>query len=361
MPATDAQTGLHDMQGGLSASLKDEAMALGFELVGVASAADPLLAEAVERYSRWVSAGHGATMDYLARHIELKAHPEKLLAGFRSVVCVGLLYGAPTPEENSERAQVSLYARGQDYHELMTERLERLARVVRERHGAQARAFVDSQPVLERFWAWRAGLGWIGKNACLINRKQGSLLFLGGLLTDLELEPDGPQPDHCGRCTKCIDACPTGAIAEGRFIESAKCIAYHTIENRGRVPEAVMERMGRWVAGCDICQTVCPWNDPVTPGPSFDTLNPAFDAPLAELADWSAAEFKAKMKGVAMSRMKYAGFLRNVAIAIGNSGLSAEARAEALKKLGANAETLPTGEGRDAALEAVAWARKTRK
>jgi epoxyqueuosine reductase len=268
-----------------------------------------------------------------------------------------MLYATDPPTENPERARVSLYARGQDYHRLMGDRLEALAEWLRQEHGIAARSFVDSQPVLERFWAWRAGLGWVGKNAILINRKLGSYFFLGGLLVDVFLEPDAPAPDHCGRCRKCIEACPTDAITSDRSIDSGKCIAYHTIENRGLVPESIMEKNGRWIAGCDICQMVCPWNDPVTPGPCFENSNVAFNASLTKLSQWAAEDFKQAAKGIAMSRMKYAGFVRNLAIALPHSGGSATEKAETLKRLEANAATLPHGPGRDGALAALSWAK----
>jgi epoxyqueuosine reductase len=308
-----------------SSLIKEAALGFGFDLAGVASADDPLLAEAVQRYSGWLDGGHGASMEYLRRHIPLKSDPSKLLQGVKSVVCVGLLYAdAHQPEDDGSKALVSMYTRGRDYHELMGERLGKLAEWLGREHGARARPFVDSEPVLERFWAWRAGLGWLGKNSCILNRKLGSYLFLGGVLTDMALEPDAPQPDHCGKCRKCIDACPTGAITEGREVESAKCIAYHTIENRGEVPPEIAARTGRWIAGCDVCQQVCPWNDPITPGSSFKNDNPAYGASLAELARWTPEEFRARTKGLAMARMKHAGFARNVGIAVANAEKEAE-------------------------------------
>jgi epoxyqueuosine reductase len=345
----------------LTEFLCERAQALGFELFGAASANDPMLASAIERYSKWNSAGLGATMEYLRRHTELKAHPERLLAGVKSVFCVGLLYGQElAPASDAARARVSLYTRGADYHELMRQKLDELAAALSKEHAVASRAFVDSEPVLERFWAWRAGLGWIGKNAMLINRKQGSYLFLGGLFIAADLEFDAPQPDHCGRCRKCIEACPTAAITPNREIESAKCIAYHTIENRGLIPENIMERSGSWIAGCDICQNVCPWNDPVTPSQAFEISNAAFNAPLEELAQWSADEFKTKLKGVAMARMKYVGFIRNVAIAIGNSDLPREKCAELLSKLESRVAVHEQSPGREGAIAAINWAKNSK-
>ncbi|MBI3555119.1 MAG: tRNA epoxyqueuosine(34) reductase QueG [Deltaproteobacteria bacterium] len=343
----------------LTSEIKEKARQLGFELVGIAAADDPALIDAVARYSDWVARGYGATMDYLRRHTELKAQPEKLLPGWKSVVCVGLLYGAGSSESQKAEngAEVSLYTRGADYHEVVGTRLVEFAEWLQAR-GVTSRPFVDSEPVLDRFWASRAGLGWIGRNAMLINRKAGSYFFIGGLLLNVALDADEPGIDHCGRCRKCIEACPTVAITEDRFIESGKCIAYHTIENRGVVPESVMAATGSWIAGCDICQRVCPWNDPVTPGPAFETKNPAFNAELTALARWSAGDFKANTAGIAMGRMKFSGFVRNVAIALANSAVPAAAKSAALDQLEVSVSALPVGAGREGALAALEWAKR---
>lgn len=340
----------------LAREIKQAALDLGFDLVGVASTNDSALGQAVERYSRWVDSGYAASMDYLKRHAEIKSQPEKFLAGARSVVCVALLYAEPAPPADEKSALVSVYTRGEDYHELIEKKLEELSRLLREKHGIESRAYVDSKPVFDRFWAWRAGLGWLGKNTVLINRKLGSYMFLGGLFVAADLETDTPSADHCGRCRKCIEACPTDAILEDRFIDSDKCIAYHTIENKGAVPESVMERTGRWIAGCDICQQVCPWNDPITPGRSFTFSNPAFNAPLSQIARWSLSDFKELTSGVAMNRMKYPAFLRNVAIAVANSDLSAEEKGAALNEIRVALGELPESSAKAGALEALRWA-----
>lgn len=309
---------------GLKRKLGDQARALGFELFGIASAGDPELPAAVAHYDAWLADGNAATMEYLTRHRDSKADPSVLLPGFRSVVCVALCYGARDGEDRAAGAKVSLYTRGRDYHDVMSEKLEVLCGWLERECGARSRAFVDSSPVLDRFWASRAGLGWVGKNTCLINRKAGSYLFLGGLLTTADFNADMPYTDHCGRCRKCIEACPTGAIREpvhpgGRhFIESQKCIAYHTIENRGAIPEEVSAKMDTWIAGCDICQQACPWNDPVHEGKAFTRDNSAYGASLLELARWSREDFQRRLRGIAMSRMKYEGFVRNIAIALAN-------------------------------------------
>jgi epoxyqueuosine reductase len=224
-------------------ALKKKAQDLGFDLVGVASTADPALATEMERYHHWVDAGRGASMDYLRRHEPMKANPALFLPGARSVIAVGMVYGAEKPTASPDTAQISLYARGPDYHDVLGTKLEELAAYARTLEaGAATRTYVDKEPVLDRFWAWRAGLGWLGKNTCLINRKVGSFLFLGGVMTTLDLATDAPQPDHCGRCTKCLDACPTGALVEPHVLDAQLCIAYHTIENRGEVPPSVAEK-----------------------------------------------------------------------------------------------------------------------
>lgn len=335
----------------LGKKLKARAFELGFELAGVASADDPTLGQAVERYSNWLDQGFGATMSYLERHLDQKSSPRKLLEECRSVFCVGLLYGVEEPQRKSPGALVSKYTRGRDYHEVMTEKLTELSTWLEREHGVRSKIFVDSAPVFDRFWAWRAGLGWIGKNSMVINRKLGSFFFIGGLLTTAELERDEPGIDHCGRCTKCVDACPTAAILPDRVIDSARCIGYHTIENKLEVPLQIAQKSDRWIAGCDICQDVCPWNDPITIGKSFLHENVAFNADLRELARWTPEQFKNSMKNIAMGRMKYSGFARNLAIAISNSDLSVYEKKEAYSQLDANLRKSPESASRDAALQ----------
>lgn len=345
----------------LSSSVKKAASELGFNLVGITSIDSPetkeALTRAMKRYDDWIAAGFGASMDYLRRHAALKAEPEDLLPSLRSVVCVGLSYGEDEPTDDGTQAKVSLYTRGKDYHQVLGSKLAALAEILKVNYAIQSRAFVDSEPVLERFWAWRSGLGWLGKNTMLIHRKLGSYLFLGGLLTTADLESDTPQPDHCGRCRKCIDACPTQAITDLRQVDSNKCIAYHTIENRSSVPQFVMEKSGRWIAGCDICQTTCPWNDPISKQELFSNENIAYNSPLNELTQWSSEDFKERTQGIAMSRMKYTGFLRNVTVALANSDLRREEKIKAIANLETRVQGLSLGAGRDGALDALRWAK----
>lgn len=330
----------------------------GFELAGTAVCA-PL--SEVRWYHQWVRAGYAGAMQYLTDHrAQLRDDPRSLLPEARSIVCVGKLYNGPQPYSTrfseAERAWISRYAWGEDYHAVMRADLERLAARLRDEAGRDFhyRVCVDTAPLLERAWAHRAGLGWIGKNSCLIREGAGSWFFLGELLLSLDLPPGTPPPDRCGTCTRCIDACPTAAITpsgspEGPHytIDSRLCISYLTIELRGGISPELEPRMGRHVFGCDICQDVCPWNRraPVTEDPAFAPRE--FAPPLERLADISEDEFRAMFRGSPVRRARYTGFLRNVAVAMGNAGLPAF-RAP-LERLAASPEVLVA----DAALRAL--------
>jgi len=241
-----------------SETVKALAAECGFDLAGVASA-EPL-ADFV-RYQEWLAAGLAGEMSYLSgRRGALRADPRLLLPAVRSVICVGKLYQA-----EGETRGIARHARGEDYHRVMRRGLERLVERLRDAGIGpfEWRICVDTAPLLERSYARRAGLGWIGKNCCLIREGFGSWFVLGELLVSLELEPDSPPPDHCGDCTQCIEACPTRALApteQGCFLDARRCISYWTIERRGAVPEQLRPLMSGWVYGCDICQEVCPWN-----------------------------------------------------------------------------------------------------
>jgi epoxyqueuosine reductase len=298
------------------------------------------------RFEAWLQAGYAGQMAYLADHrADARADPRNLLPSARSVISVAKLYQTPWPHSTAfsdpERAWISRYAWGDDYHELMRRGLKRLESSLVARVGSayQWRACVDTAPLLERSYARLAGLGWIGRNTCLINQQAGSWFFLGELLTSLEIAPDAPAPDRCGTCRRCIDACPTSAIVPSQAggpeytVDSRLCISYFTIELRGSIPESSRAGMGAHVFGCDICQDVCPWNRraPATPDSS---LAPREFAPsLERLAAVSEQEFRAMFRGSPVTRARYTGFLRNVAVAMGNSGL--EALRAPLEKLAA--------------------------
>jgi epoxyqueuosine reductase len=271
-----------------------------------------------------VDRGFAGAMGYLTdRRATVRTDPKLLLASARSIICVGKLYNRPearsTEWDNAETGWVSRYAWGEDYHDVMRRGLEKLARKLDTGH--EWKICVDTAPLLERSYAREAGLGWIGKNTCLINQELGSWMFLGEILTSMEIEPDSPPPDRCGTCTRCIDACPTEAIpAQGYEIDARRCIPYFTIELRGAVPEEMRGAMGQHVFGCDICQDVCPWNRkaPMAEEPAFEPRH--FAPRLEDLADLTEAEFRERFQASPIQRAKYAGFLRNVAIAMGNSG-----------------------------------------
>jgi epoxyqueuosine reductase len=263
-------------------------------------------------------------MGYLTdRRATVRTDPKLLLASARSIICVGKLYNRPearsTEWTDTETGWVSRYAWGEDYHDVMRRGLERLA--ARLGSGHEWKVCVDTAPLLERSYAREAGIGWIGKNTCLINQELGSWMFLGEILTSMEIEPDTPPPDRCGTCTRCIEACPTQAIpAEGYEIDARRCIPYFTIELHGSVPEEMRGAIGQHVFGCDICQDVCPWNRraPVADEPAFEPRH--FAPRLEELAGLSEEEFRDRFQASPIQRAKHAGFLRNVAIAMGNSG-----------------------------------------
>lgn len=307
--------------------LKSSAKLLGFELVGIASAKDPALADDILRYRQWLADGYGASMGYLGKHADIKSDPNLFLSGAQSVIAVGLVYGRNDPQPSDGGGQISMYARGKDYHEVLGAKLSQLAKEFEDyfpEEKIQTKVYVDTAPTLDRFWAWRAGLGWLGKNTCLINRKFGSYIFLGGIFTTKSLVPDPPASDHCGRCTRCIDSCPTEAIVAPRVLDSNRCIAYHTVENRDSIPSDVSQKFGNWIVGCDVCQAVCPWNDPISlSGSSFlETNKKIVGKSLKELSEYTERDFKDATIHSSMNRIRYPAFLRNVLIAVENSQLS---------------------------------------
>jgi epoxyqueuosine reductase len=321
----------------ITAAVTKSAMDAGFELAGVAPVGD---APELEYFPRWIAAGHGGEMKYLEardEHGRLKRASLAHAAPWaRSVVVCAINYNTAQPYstevEDSTRGWISRYAWGQqDYHESVMLRLRQVEAAVRTAAGTGdvvTRCYVDTGPIVERVVAKYAGVGWIGKNTCIINQKLGSWMFLGVILTSLELEADLGQtlaaPDRCGSCTRCIDACPTDAIIAPYQLDSNKCISYLTIEKRGALPEDEDLRagMGWQVFGCDICQDVCPWNRkaPTTTAAEFqpraELVNPALDW----LAEMSAEEFSRTFRGSPVRRAKRVGLRRNAVIAMGNSG-----------------------------------------
>lgn len=289
----------------------------GFELAGVAAAVP---AGDFARYREWVEKGFAGEMRYLTdRRAAVRADPRNLLESARSIICVGKLYNTAGAERG-----ISRYAWGEDYHRVMRAGLEKLvAALAREAGPFEHKICVDTAPLLERSYARQAGLGWIGKNTCLIHEPLGSWFFLGEMVTSLELEPDAPPPDRCGTCTRCIDACPTQAIVpdgDEWTLDSRRCISYFTIELRGPIPEEHREGIGAHIFGCDICQDVCPWNSraPFTEEEAF------FERPrpdLESLANLSREEFHQWCIDSPVARARHSGVLRNVAVAMGNLGV----------------------------------------
>jgi epoxyqueuosine reductase len=304
----------------LTARLKAEALRIGFDKVGIAPAVAP---PDYPRYLNWLDQGRVAGMAYMERHRWARAHPENVLQGVRSVVMVAKLHGAPPPRsEDPRKGRIARYAQGPDYHEVMWEKLGKLLDwLLAERPGAKARAVADTAPLLERDYARLAGLGWVGKNTLLIDKKLGSFTVLGALLTDVDLEPDATHASsHCGTCTRCLDACPTDAFAGPYQLDATRCISYWTIEHKGPMPDEAAETLNGWAFGCDVCQDVCPWNRKA-PAPRDATPAPF---PEADLIGWLTAdpvEFARSLKGTALSRARRRGLLRNAALLLGSSSV----------------------------------------
>lgn len=296
--------------------VKAQARALGFDACGIAAAgpADPR-----GNLDRWLGAGYHADMDWMARTRAIRLDPAKKLPGARSVIVVARNYYQPSPTPPQEpHGKVARYAWGRDYHKVLKKPLQALARFVDGlEEGAQSFVCVDSGPVLERTWAERAGLGWIGKNSLVLRRDLGSWFVLGAVVSTVALTPDPPAKEHCGTCTACIDACPTGAIVSPKVVDARRCIAYQTIENRGEIPEGLRSKTAGWVFGCDICQEVCPWNRFAKPTdePDFAAREGVPHPTLRDLTTMDEAAFNARFEGTPVRRAKHAGMQRNGAIA----------------------------------------------
>ena len=304
----------------LAVELAERARGLGFDRVRIAAARS--LDRDAATLERWLALGRHAEMGWMARTAEQRSDPRRLLSGCRSVVSLAWNHG-PQADDSARQAGIARYARGRDYHRVLGGRLRRLATWLAEASGAPARAFVDSGPILERAWAEASGLGWIGKNSCVITRELGSWILLGEILSAAELEADdGPHEDLCGSCTACLDACPTAAILPDRTVDAGRCISYWTIEHRGAVPEHRRSGHGAWIFGCDVCQEVCPWNrrfgrEPDRPGDPARNLG-ALD-PVAIL-EMDEGTFRARYSGTALLRARWDGMRRNACIVLGNRG-----------------------------------------
>lgn len=326
---------MHDWAA-LADNIKRWAQDLGFQQAGISTGT---LAKDEAHLAEWLERGHHASMDWMAAHGTKRSRPAELVPGTVRVISVRMDYGVDDDQacwdtlSDGERAYVARYALGRDYHKVLRHRLQRLADRIAEHVGPFGyRAFVDSAPVLERALARDAGLGWIGKNTCVINTTAGSWFFLGELYTDLPLPVDAPATEHCGTCRRCIDVCPTQAIVGPWELDARRCISYLTIEHRGSIPEAFRKPIGNRIFGCDDCQLVCPWNKFAQRHtlPDFEARQGLDTASLLTLFAWDEDEFLTRTEGSAIRRTGHEGWLRNIAVALGNAPYS-EATMRALE------------------------------
>jgi epoxyqueuosine reductase len=310
-----------------SSAIKREAAAAGFDLCGIAPAAAHV---ELQFFREWLDRGYAGEMHYLQRSAERRADVRQVLPSARSVIALGTVYNTAQPYsteyDDPARAAIARYAWGDDYHDVIQQRLAVLLDWLRARSGDgfEGRAYVDTGPVQERVYAQYAGLGWIGKNTCLINPELGSWVFLSEIICNLDLEPDEPIFDQCGTCTICLAACPTGALVEPGVLDSTRCLSYLTIENKGAIPEEQRTWIGAHAYGCDICQDVCPYN---ATGTTASSLDPAWQPreglsapPLLDLWRRTDDQLRALLRGSSMKRAGVRRLRRNLAVAIGNSG-----------------------------------------
>ncbi|MGM0634271.1 MAG: tRNA epoxyqueuosine(34) reductase QueG [Pseudomonadota bacterium] len=331
-PTTLTDTALRQLHGDIQRWARE----LGFQQAAVT---DTDLSAHADHLDAWLAAGHHGDMTYMPRHRDLRLHPEKLHPGTLRVICVRMDYALTRDNsleglDNEDTAYVSRYARGRDYHKLIRKRLQHLATRITEAVGDHGyRAFVDSAPVLERALAEKAGLGWIGKNTMLLNKKAGSWFFLGELFTDLPLPVDEPGEPHCGSCSACLDICPTDAFVGPNQLDARRCISYLTIELHGAIPEHLRPLIGNRVFGCDDCQLICPWNKftHITDEQDFRPRHGLDNSQLASLFLWTEEEYLRNTEGSAIRRIGHERWLRNIAVALGNAPTTVPV-VEALRK-----------------------------
>ncbi|TCJ12449.1 tRNA epoxyqueuosine(34) reductase QueG [Flaviaesturariibacter flavus] len=301
--------------------IKDAARRFGFDHCGIARA--EALDDDARRLEQWLSKGYHGSMQYMANHFDLRVDPRRLVPGARSVIT--FLKNYYPAEESRSDIKVARYAWGADYHEVIRAQLNAFLAEARAAIGnIEGRGFVDSAPVLERSWAGRSGLGWVGKNGNLINKGAGSFFFIATLITDLELEYDAPYArDYCGSCTRCIDACPTDAILPGKTVDGSRCISYFTIELKDLlIPQEHQGKFGNWMFGCDICQEVCPWNRFSTPNrePAFTPVPEVLNLSSSEWEALSEEAFRTIFRRSPLSRAKHRGIQRNLRFLKGDQG-----------------------------------------
>jgi epoxyqueuosine reductase len=294
--------------------IKSEATRLGFEYCGISKA--DFLEEEAPRLENWLNNNMHGQMSYMANHFDKRLDPRLLVPGAKSVVSLLLNYYPSQKQKDETAPKISKYAYGRDYHDVIKEKLNALLEFIRENIGeVDGRAFVDSAPILDKAWAKKGGLGWVGKNSNLINKNSGSFFFIAELIIDLELEYDGAVKDYCGSCTRCIDACPTDAIVAPYIVDGSKCISYFTIELKENIPNDVKGKFNDWAFGCDVCQDVCPWNRFSKPHSEahFKANEELLGMTKTDWEEITEETFKRVFKNSAVKRTKYSGLKRNIA------------------------------------------------
>lgn len=296
----------------ISAQIKEEAYRLGFTACGIAEVS---FAESEAAYfDQWIADGYHGGMKYMENYRDIRLDPQGLVEGARSVICVALNY-YPEKKQPETAPQIAYYAYGKDYHVLLKEKLTQLTTFLTSLFPEQqSRSFVDSAPILERYWAWKAGLGWIGKNGCLIIPFKGSFFFLGEIVTTALLPYDSPQKERCGRCTSCLEACPTNALEAPKRLNANQCLSYLTIEHKGDIPTGTAAKIGNRLFGCDICQLVCPWNRFAMPTneKAFDPAPSLLSLRKEDIESFTEKDYNRIFAGSAVKRAKYEGLIRTI-------------------------------------------------
>ncbi|MFK7907630.1 MAG: tRNA epoxyqueuosine(34) reductase QueG [Chitinophagales bacterium] len=300
--------------------IKQAAYQMGFQYVGISKA--EFLEEEASKLEEWLQRGYHGKMTYMENHFDKRLDPTKLVEGAKSVVTLLYNYETPKKQVDETAPKISKYAYGKDYHFVIKDKLKALMQWVQDEIGeVSGRCFVDSAPVLERAWAAKSGVGWVGKHSLLITRPAGSYFFLAELIIDLELEADGPIKDYCGTCTKCIDACPTGAIVGDKIVDGSKCISYFTIELKEEIPASMAGKFDNWMFGCDVCQQVCPWNRFAKPHrePAFEPHPDLLQMDKREWQELTREVFNEIFRKSAVKRTKFDGLKRNIRFLDGSS------------------------------------------
>ena len=302
-----------DLKSAYSNKIKLAAQKLGFLSCGISKA--DFLEDEAPRLEQWLSQGHNGSMNYMERNFDKRLDPRILVPGAKSIVSLLLNYHTDQKQIDSEAPKISSYAYGVDYHSVIKNKLKKMMKIIHREIGeVNGRVFVDSAPVMDKAWAAKSGLGWVGKNTNLISKKVGSFFFIAELILDLELEYDLPVADHCGSCTACIDACPTEALIKPYQIDGSKCISYLTIELKENIPSEFQGKMDNWAFGCDVCQTVCPWNRFSTPNDesAFKPQSDLLSLSKKEWEEMTESVFNTVFKNSAVKRTKFNGLKRNI-------------------------------------------------